>query len=159
MAAKRLNSRLIKLHHSYAIEEISRALGVHKNTVRGWRTRGLLPIDSSRPILFQGRVLREFLERERNAAKRPCPPGHFYCLRCRTPRPPAFGMVDYSARNATSGNLSALCGTCGTLMHRRASLASLPAIMPGIDVQVTQAPSRIGECAEAPSNCDKGRSR
>lgn len=159
MAAKRLNSRLVKLHYSYSIEETSRALGVHKNTVRGWRARGLTPIDQSCPILFQGSALREFLERERRAAKRPCPAGHMYCLRCRAPRMPALGMVDCLARNTASGNLKGLCDTCGAVMHRRVSLAALAVIMPGIDVRIRQAPLRIVEYEEACSNCDQDGSR
>jgi len=27
--------------------------------------------------------------------KRPCPPGHMHCLKCRSPKRPAAGMVDY----------------------------------------------------------------
>jgi hypothetical protein len=159
VAAKRLNGRLIKLHHTYSIEEISRTLGIHKNTVRGWRRRGLGPIDNSRPILFQGRALREFLERERRAAKRPCPPGHLYCLRCRTPRLPALGMVDCNLTSPTNGNLKAICAVCETIMHRRVSLASLPATMPGIEAHIAKARPRIGECEDAPSNCDQDGSR
>ena len=159
MAAKRLNARLIKLHHTYSVEEINRTLGVHKNTVRGWRQRGLTPIDDSRPILFQGRVLREFLERERREAKRPCPPGYLYCLRCRAPRPPALGMVDCVVTSAASGNLKAICEVCHTIMHRRVSQASLSATMPEIQVRFAEAPPRIGECEDAPSNCDQDESR
>lgn len=159
MAAKRLNARLIKLHHTYSIEEIARTLGVHKNSVRGWRQRGLSPIDDLRPILFLGRSLREFLERERRAAKRPCPPGHLYCLRCRAPRPPALGMVDCTVTSLASGNLKAICDACETIMHRRVSLASLAATMPGIEVRVARARSHIGECEDAPSNCDQDGSR
>lgn len=155
MAAKRLNGRLIKLHYAYSIEEISRTLDVHKNTVHGWRKRGLSSIDNSRPILFQGRTLREFLEAERRAGKRPCPPGHFYCLRCRAPRLPAQGMVDCDVTTSASGNLKAICDACETIMHRRASLALLPVTMPGIEVRITQAHSHIGECEDASSNCDQ----
>jgi hypothetical protein len=54
MKAKRANPRHIKLHRSYSVEEIARTLGVHKNSVRGWRKDGLEPIDASRPLLFQG---------------------------------------------------------------------------------------------------------
>lgn len=143
MPAKRINARLIKLHRAYSVEEASARLGVHKNTLRGWQRNGLEPIDKARPVMFTGKTLRAYLEGKRKAAKRPCPPGTFYCFKCRAPKPPALGMVDYIPRNALSGNLSALCGACGTVMNRRAAIASLSAKMPGIVVQIAGAPSRL----------------
>lgn len=136
MRARRVNPRLIKLHRTYSVEEASEQLGVHKNTVRGWQRNGLEALDRSRPVLFLGSALREFLETKRQKAKRPCPPGMLYCFKCRAPRPPALGMVDYTPRTASSGNLSALCGTCDTIMHRSATWALLAAKMPGITVQI-----------------------
>lgn len=136
MASKRANPRLIKLHRTYSVEEASDRLGVHKNTVRTWQAKGLKPIDASRPALFQGATLRGFLEAQRADAKRPCPPGMLYCFKCRVQRAPAFGMVEYAPRNAQTGNLKALCAVCGGMMHRAASQASLPAILPGIVVTI-----------------------
>ncbi|MFO1241198.1 MAG: helix-turn-helix domain-containing protein [Sphingomonadaceae bacterium] len=136
MAAKRINPRLIKLHRTYSVEEASERLGVHKNTVRNWQCKGLEPIDQSRPVLFLGRALREFLETQRKKAKQPCPPGTLYCFKCRAPRPPALGMVDYTPRNATYGNLKAICGECDAIMNRSAARASLATKMPKIAVQI-----------------------
>lgn len=136
MATKRANPRLIKLHRTYSVEEVSDVLGVHKNTVRAWRAKGLTPIDALRPVLFQGAALRAFLEGQRTSAKRPCPPGTLYCFKCRGPRRPALAMVDYVPRNGRTGNLKALCEGCGGMMHRAASLASLSAILPGIAVTI-----------------------
>lgn len=154
MSAKRINPRLVKLHRSYSVEETSRLLNVHKNTVRGWQKRGLEAIDTSRPTLFQGRALRAFLERERAGRKCPCPPGTMYCFRCRTPRPPALGMVDCVPLNSASGNLKAICATCETLMHRRIRLAALDAIMPGIAIQFSEASSRLTGRTAPSLNCD-----
>ena len=108
MPARRVNPNLVKLHRSYSVDELARCCDVHKNTVRHWQAKGLEPIDKARPILFQGRAVRAFLS-ERNARrKRPCPAGTFYCFRCRTPRPPALGMVDFVPIRPGSGNLRAL---------------------------------------------------
>ncbi len=136
MPSKRADPRLIKLHRTYSVEEISDRLGIHKNTVRGWQARGLNPVDDKRPVVFQGSKLRAFLEEQRRLAKRPCPTGSFYCFRCRVPRSPALGMVEYTPRNARRGNLKALCQHCNGLMHRAASLDSLPVIFPGIEVTI-----------------------
>lgn len=143
MATRRVNPRLIKLHRTYAVDEAARTLGVHKNSVRSWIKSGLPTIDKARPVLMLGRELRQFLEGQRKARRRPTPPGHIYCFKCREHSKPAGGMADYLPFNSTTGNLQALCDTCGTVMNRRARQDSLPVIMPGLAVQIRQAPSRI----------------
>jgi hypothetical protein len=152
--ARRINPRRIKVHHCYTVEEAARTLGVHKNTVRGWRAKDLKPIDKRKPILFAGRDLRTFLERMNSGRKQPSPKGHFYCFRCRASRRPAMGMVDYVPITPISGNLKALCAECGTLMHRRARQADVDAVMPGIAVQIPGAQPRLSEPVSAPLNCD-----
>lgn len=138
--AKRINPRLVKLHRSYTVADIARVLSVHKNSVRGWqRDAGLKPLDGRRPLLFQGQALRAFLEARQAKRKCPCPPGTFYCFRCRQPRAPALGMVDCANINAVSGNLRALCETCETVMHRRVRLDALASVMPSIAVQIAEA--------------------
>ncbi len=157
MAARRVNPYVVKLNQSHSIAELAACLGVHKNTVRHWQRQGLAPIDSIRPLLFQGAVVRAFLATRNAGRKRPCPPGTFYCFRCREPRPPALGMVEYLAMTDVSGNLRAICATCETLMHRRACQASLAAIMPGFAVQITQAPLRLKGSPSPSVNCDSSR--
>ncbi|MEO6360325.1 MAG: helix-turn-helix domain-containing protein [Sphingomicrobium sp.] len=157
MAARRVNPYVVKLHWSYSIPELAARLGVHKNTVRHWQRDGLAPIDASRPVMFQGSIVRAFLAKRNASRKRPCPPGTLYCFRCREPRPPALGMIEYLAMTAVSGNLAAICAMCDTVMHRRARLASLPAIMPGFAVQITQAPPRLKGSPSPSLNCDLER--
>jgi hypothetical protein len=77
-----------------------------------------------------------------------------YCLKCRSPKQPAAGMVDYLPINDTSGNLRALCPDCGKFMHRRASLAKLNIVGAGLDIAFPQAVSRIRESPVACLNCD-----
>lgn len=152
--SRRINPRRIKLHHSYAVEEAARTLGVHKNTVRGWRAKGLRPIDNRKPILFAGKDLRAFLERMKVSRKQPSPKGHFYCFRCRAARRPAMAVVDYVPITAISGNLKALCDECGTLMHRRARRADVEAVMPGIAIQFPGVQPRLSETVSPALNCD-----
>ncbi|RED17714.1 helix-turn-helix domain-containing protein [Parasphingopyxis lamellibrachiae] len=155
MSGKRINPRLAKLHRSYSVEEAARVLGVHKNSVLSWIKSGLPIVDSTRPILILGRELRGWLERRRNSAKRPCPPGTLYCAKCREPKPPALGMVEYTPRNAVSGTLRAFCSDCDTMMHRHVRQDSIGTVMPNLDVQITEAPPRIIERAHPSLNCDK----
>lgn len=154
MSRQLINPRAIKLHRTYSVEETARVLGVHKNSVRGWRKQGLLPIDNSRPVLFLGGDLRAFLEKRRASRKRPCRPGTLYCFRCREPRAPALGMVDWTPINAHTGNLSALCSVCETQMHRRAGRDALATVMPNLTVQITEGPSRFNGERIPSLNCD-----
>ncbi len=154
MPARRINPRRIKLHRPYSVDEVARTLSVHKNSVRGWIKGGLATVDRSRPMLILGHELRAYLESKRKTAKRPCPPGTLYCFKCRRPRAPAMGMVEATCQNASTGNLTALCGDCGTMMHRRARLDAISTIMPNLDVQIREAEPRIYERPAPSLNCD-----
>jgi hypothetical protein len=154
VSRQRINPRTIKLHRTYSIEEAARVLSVHKNSVRGWRKQGLAPIDNSRPVLFLGCDLRAFLEQRRASRKRPCRPGTLYCFRCREPRAPALGMLDWIPINAHTGDLTALCAVCGTQMHRRARHDVLAALMPDLTVQIAKGPSRLNGESIPSLNCD-----
>lgn len=154
MSRKRADPRMVKVHRSYSVSEAAATLKVHPNTVRSWPAKGLEPIDRGKPMLFSGLMLRAFLVREREGRKRPCPSGTIFCCRCREPRTPALRMVDYLPISETSGNLSAICDTCGALMFRLVRLDSLDAAMPGISVQIAEASSRLKGRAEPSDNCE-----
>jgi ribosomal protein L32 len=155
--SRRLNPQLVKLHRSYTVPELARCMGVHKNTVRQWQREGLAPLDEGRPALFQGLIVRAFLSNRRASRKRPCPPGMLYCLRCRIPRRPALGMVDYLAVTDAQGNLRAICEDCGVIMHRRIRRAELAAKMPGLDVQCTHGSLRLSGRPSPSLNSDSER--
>jgi hypothetical protein len=155
--AARANPYAIKMHRTYDVNELATKTGVHKNTVRHWQQEGLQPIDGNRPVLFQGASIRAFLAKRNASRKNPCSPGTLYCFRCRAPRKPALNMVDYIAMSATSGNLSAICATCETVMHRRARFSSLATIMPGCDIQTGQVLSRLMGSPSPSLNCDSER--
>jgi hypothetical protein len=157
MAARRINPRAVKLHRSYSVSELAACFGVHKNTVRHWQRDGLKPIDGGRPILFQGATVRDFHSTRNASRKRPCAPGTLYCFGCREPRPPALGMADYLSINAKSGNVRAICATCETVMHRRASKAALATILPGCDVQYGEALQRLKGSSPPSPDCDLER--
>lgn len=96
MPSRRVNPCRIKINRSFTARELADTLKVHKNTVRHWQREGLAANDDDdRPALFHGGAVRTFLTKRNTARKRPCPPGTFYCFRCRAPKRPAVGMVDY----------------------------------------------------------------
>jgi hypothetical protein len=152
MPAKRINPNLIKTHFSYTASELAKRLGVHKNTVRNW-TRAGLPTLSGRPLLYHGGAVRAFLAASNANRRRPCPPGIFYCFRCRDRRKPALGLVDYADRTGAAGNLTAICESCGAIMNRRARRDALSAIMPGLDVTIRQAQPTLSGSNASSLNC------
>lgn len=154
MPLHRTNPRRVKLHRIYSTAELAACCGVHKNTVRHWQAIGLEPVSKGRPTLFDGATVRAFLAKRNASRKRPCPPGTLYCFKCRQPCAPAMGMVEATRQNATTGNLSAICEVCGTMMHRRTRLAAIGEIMPNLDVQIREAGPRICERTEPSLNCN-----
>jgi hypothetical protein len=152
--AKRINPRLAKLHRSYSVVELARILCAHKHTVRGWIKDGLPTVDSTRPVLVLGSDFQNWWSKRRVLAKRPLKPGQLYCFKCREPKAPGLGMVEYAATNAATGNLKAICETCGIMMHRRARLGAVAAVMPGLNVKRTEAPARLMEREQPSLNAD-----
>lgn len=151
------NPSRVKIHFSFTVEEIARTLNVHKNTVRGWLRAGLEAVDDRRPALIQGKVLRDFLEKKRRARRQPCRPGTLYCLKCRAPRAPAIGMVEFVPLNGSAGSLRALCDQCGTLMHRAAATERVPVLMPNLEVQIMEPEPRLIGMAGPSLNCDSAK--
>jgi hypothetical protein len=150
---RRINPRLAKRHRCFTVYELADLLGVHRNTVRLWIREGLPVLDGTKPILIDGGDFQAWWGKRTKARKRPCQPGQMYCFKCRAPKAPTLGMVEYAATNAVTGNLKALCETCGTMMHRRTGLADIAAKMPGLPVQITQAPSNIDARLHPSPNC------
>lgn len=152
MPGKRINPNRIKAHFSYTASELAKRLGVHKNTVGNW-TRGGLSVLPGRPALFHGGTVRDFLAASNAARRVACPPGTFFCFRCRDSRKPALGMVDFTDRPRGAGNLTAICETCGATMNRRARRGALAAIMPGLEVQIRQAVPTLSGPTVPSLNC------
>ena len=154
MASRLPNHRLVKIHRSYAVEEVTALLGVHKNTVRNWILAGLPTIDNRRPLLVQGQLLVEFLITRRKQAKRPCGPGQMYCLRCRTSKTPKDGRVVYQPRDESRGRLIGTCPDCGTRLFRQASKAKLKSSLGKLELHDTTAWEHIAKSPTPIVNCD-----
>ena len=133
---KRLNPNLAKMHRNYTVEEVASLFGVHKNSVRAWIKAGLPVCDARRPVLILGLDLRDYLTGKRRERKRRCGADELYCLRCREPRSPAEGMVDYIPMTAATGRLNALCPVCTAVMNRYVGAKGLDKIRVKLDVRV-----------------------
>ena len=156
MGKRHPNPRLAKIHRNYTVDEIAGLFDVHRNTVRQWLKQGLPTSDGRRPMLILGRDLAAFLSARRAKNKRTCRPGEIYCVRCRAPRAPAAGMVDYTPSTATLGNLVAICSTCETMIYRRVSLAKLEQVRGDLDITMPKALRHIGESQHPSVNSDFG---
>lgn len=127
------------------MEEVSRLLGVHKNTVRNWLQQGLTAIDEQRPAVVRGVELRRFLTDRRTRAKQTCGPGRIYCLPCRAPKIPAGNLADCIEVSATTATLQGICPDCNRMIYRRISPQKIDAIRGELDVTITQGRSRMGD--------------
>jgi hypothetical protein len=140
---KRPNYQLAKIHRNYTVDQAGLLFGVHRNTVRHWIKRGL-PVIPGRPLLILGRDLRAFLQKQREQAKRHCQSGEIYCMRCREPRMPAVGMVEYQRIALTRARFVALCSRCGTVMYRSVNPTNLPPILASMLVRLPAGSEHIG---------------
>jgi hypothetical protein len=153
MGTKYPSPRRIKIHRSYTIEEIAGVLHIHKHTVRRWEKAGLAAIDGGRPKLFLGTEIRRFLRERRRQARRPSPPGHMFCFRCRAPKIPSGGFVDLLPLTSRVANLCGMCD-CGTLMYRRVSHRTIAVVIRDLAVTIPDAQSRLTGGASASLNVD-----
>ncbi len=149
------NHRLVKKNRSYTVHEIAFLLGVHRNTVREWVKRGL-PTIAGRPVLMLGGEIVEFLRARRVKNRRPCGSDQMYCFRCRAPRLPAEGMVDFTPINGKVANLMAICPICETVMHRCVPAAKIGDLRGFREVRSSQAPQRLNETTDPSLNSDLG---
>jgi len=151
---RRPDWRRIKTLFSYTIDEAAAALHVHRNAVRYWIKKcGLPAFTDRRPHLIQGADLVTFLRSRREARRRKCGPGQFFCLKCRTPRTAAEGLLDYRGISATRGALVGICPVCETLMHRFVSRARLPAISREFNAQIGQVEESLRDTPHPLLNC------
>ena len=136
---RRHNFRRVKIHQSYTISEAALLLSVHKHTVSRWIVAGLPLVVTKRPFLIHGSDLHAYLAAHQ-PRKQKLRAGEIYCLPCKAAKRPAGDMVDYIPKTPAKGFLRGICPTCGRLIHRLASLATLA--VGCRDLSVTHQPPR-----------------
>jgi len=94
------------------------------------------------------------LQKKRESGKRPCGLDKIFCMKCRLPQRPAGSMVDFVQTSTTSGNLTAICPACESMMFRRASLVKLGQFRGYLDITLPQALRHIGESNQPSVNSD-----
>lgn len=140
---RRPNHRAVKIHRSYTVDEAARATGCAEGTIRRWVSSGALPaIIDQRPHLILGADLKACLA-ERRPKGRKLRPHECFCLKCKEPRAPALGMIEFLPLTPTTGNLRALCEQCLTVMYKAISRSTLTALAAIFDVAEQQVPKHL----------------
>lgn len=146
----RPSGRTVKIHRSYTIDEAARETGACKATVRRWLKNGLPSVNDKRPLLILGSDLVALLRKK--PKRQPCLLDECFCLKCRKPRKPALAMAEYMPLTSIGGNLRAICGDCGTLMHKRIPLTVLAALRGILDVSLPVREKHLVDGVKAPLN-------
>ena len=139
MAKRNQNPRLAKIHRSYKVDEIADLYGIHKNTVLNWIKQGLSTSDNKRPLMILGSDLNVFHAKRRVKNKHPCKPNEIYCMKCKIPKEPATGMVEYQSVNEKTGNIIGICPACETLMYKRISNSKIQRLSEQMGFTIPQA--------------------
>jgi len=145
------------MYRTYSVDDLSRLLKIHKNTVRNWLRQGLEAIDGQRPILIRGDALRRFLDDKRARSKQTCGPGRIYCVACRAPKVPAAKIADCIQRGERNATLQAICPDCNRMIYRRVIPQKLDAVRGDVAVIVTQARASIEDTEKRNVNCDSAQ--
>ncbi len=153
MANRRHSARHIKRLHTYDVREAAKATGATSGTVRHWhKAHGLEAIVGVWPLIFRGVDIIAFFKKRNAGRKQRCGPGRIYCLRCKAPKEPAFGEVDYRTDTPNRGALVGLCPDCEGLMYRRTSQRNLATAKGSLKVSMPSVESRLVETHDANSN-------
>ncbi len=75
--------------------------------------------------MILGIELNAFHAKRKVQNKHPCKPNEIYCMKCKIPKEPAIGMVEYKPVNEKTGNIIGICPACETLMYRRISIVKI----------------------------------
>lgn len=152
MARRRPSARGIRTHRNYTVEEAARVTGYAKGTIRRKIKTGVLPaLTDRKPHLILGGDLHELLKgRTRSGPKLRL--DECYCLKCRSARTPALGVVEYVPMTVSTGNVRALCSVCATLMHKAISKSSLSALQSILEVTIREADKHLTDSAEPSPN-------
>lgn len=145
MANRRHSARHLRQRRTYNVREAAKATGATSGTVRNWQKNGLEAVAGVYPTIFRGVDIIAFLRSRSRARKQPCGAGRFFCLRCKAPKRPAFGEVEFWPAGPKLGKLRGLCPDCATVMNRRVSLAKLKAAAGDLKVSMQCADLRLSE--------------
>jgi len=151
--AKRGNPAKIKSHRIYSVWEAAEATGRHRQTVIRWiKQNGLRADTSQKPWLIRGEDLKSFLGHQKQKTRCKLALHHLYCLGCKRPQEPDGRIADYTQQTSTTGMLTALCPSCGSIINKVMRRYDLEAVRAKIEVTIQQVGARIVSSTATPLN-------
>lgn len=158
MANRRHSTRRIKRLRTYDVRELAKAVDTTPNTIRNWhKSGGLEAVPDIRPAIFRGDVVIAFLKQRKTVKRQPSGPGRIHCVKCREPKRPAFGEVEYRPISPKRGMLVGLCPDCTGLIYRSASMGTLATATVGLTVSMPKQESSLDGMPEPFCNDDSER--
>jgi hypothetical protein len=152
MANRKHSVRHLRRRRAYNVREAAKATGATPGTVRNWHKNGLEAVAGIYPTVFRGVDIIAFFARRKRARQQPCGPGRLFCFRCKIPKRPAFGEVEYWPDGLKGGKLRGLCPDCTTTMNRRVSLTKLKSAAGDLAISMRCADARLSETS--PPHCN-----
>lgn len=126
--SKKINISLIRGRKVYTNQTLAELFHVHIRTIQEWKKEGMKPLEeNSRPHLYLGFVVKEFLTKRFKRKRKKLKLNQFYCLKCRKatvskPEKLIFVITDTELGNGNKhAKLRGNCEMCGTEINRFAS--------------------------------------
>jgi hypothetical protein len=141
---KTFNPNLIRGDLSYSVNDIVERLGVHKGTVLAWHKEGLPANDQSKPFLFYGKTLRDFIKTRQDKRKSKCAENEFYCFKCRKVRASRDDFAALQIRDEKHLSISGFCVVCGCKVNKAGALKNIDRLKTIFAVQKIQGRDLLG---------------
>jgi len=126
--SKKINISLIKGRKVYINQTLAELFHVHVRTIQVWKREGMKPLEeNSRPHLYLGFIVKEFLQKKYKRNKKKLELHQFYCLKCRKETVSNPEKLSYIITKKGLGNgnkhakLTGNCNVCGTAIYRYSS--------------------------------------
>ncbi len=126
--SKKINISLIKQKKVYTTQTLAELLNVHVRTIQVWKKEGMQPLENdTRPFLFLGLTVKEFLRKKLEKSKKKLKINQFYCLKCRKETESKAEELQFIITEKELGNgnkhakITGKCKVCGTSLFRFSS--------------------------------------
>jgi hypothetical protein len=157
MANRRHSVRRVRRRYTYNVREAAKVTGATPGTVRLWLKQGLEPVRGIYPTIIRGVDIIVFFDRVREARKHSSGPGRLFCFGCKSPKRPAFDVVEFFPDGPKLGFIRGLCPDCSSVMNRRVSRVRLDEVVADLKVSMQPAESRLGGTVKPNCNDDSER--
>jgi len=114
-----------KYWYCYDIDGLARLYNVHPKTISKWQNEGLEAIDSRKPALFYGHVVKKFIGQMNELNKCKINFENFFCFKCQEGKSPLKKQIQILPIDQKFLRVKAICQTCKNVMHKPYKLDDL----------------------------------